>query len=312
MYTNKKIDLWSLAVPLWQIAHLRGPVAFIMTPGRQIIIRKLPSKREYFIDKELGLFQIKPEVAFFINKTAVYFYDMRNQNPIDPAIMNELWKWANFQGIYKIRRVDVEQAKKLRAQGGNIAKLKEDQEAVKRQTRTFMSEVLAKIKIENKNIENRQKQEVGTESETDEYTKYSEEDSNFVIVKNLYDHGYIDAKQAGILNHKLTTRELQSTDDLLKEIESFTDVYVSLPITNEMERILDEYHTYRPRDVINIVQQLSKIKRGLGNLRTKPVINWFPATYLLFGALGVGIVIMLYFTYGQQAVSPTDIIPKHP
>src|SRR5690349_7735592 len=109
MLVNKKLDLWSLAVPLWQIAHLRGPVAFIVTPGRQIIIRKLPSKKEYFIDKELGLFQIKPEVAFFINKTAVYWYDMRNQNPVDPTIMNELWKWANFQGLYKIRRVDVAQ-----------------------------------------------------------------------------------------------------------------------------------------------------------------------------------------------------------
>ncbi len=312
MIGNRTIDLWSLAIPLWQIAHLRGPVAFIMTPGRQIIVRKLPKMKKYFIDKDLGLFQIKPEVAFFIGKTATYFYDMRNQNPVDPRLMNDLWKWGNFQGIYKIRRVDVEQAKQLRVTGYTVEKLKEEQERVRLSTRAFMSKVLDEIKDKNIKIDLTKKQEVGSENDVDEYEKISPEDANFVIVKNLYKFGYIDAKQSAILDHKLTTREILSTDDLLSHIETFTSVYVSQPITNEMERILDDYHTYTPSDVVGIISALSKIKRGLGNLRTKPVINWFPATYILFGCLGIGIVIMLYMTYGQTAGVPSEIIPKHP
>ncbi|GAH20808.1 unnamed protein product, partial [marine sediment metagenome] len=40
----------------------------------------------------------------------------------------------------------------------------------------------------------------------------------YLIVKNLFDHGYIDAKQSVNLNHKLTLGQIKTTDDLLHEI----------------------------------------------------------------------------------------------
>lgn len=297
-YQNKKLDLWSLYVPFHRITQLRVPVALIITPGKQIIIRKLPKKKEYFIDKELGMFQIKPEYVFFIGKTATYLYDIRNQNPIDPGILNELWKWANFQGLYKIRRADVEHAKRLRNK--DLSNLHEEVSNEKRALRTFGHKVIDSIKKQNEVIEKRKKEEAGSDDDKEEYKKFSDDDQNFIIIKNMYENGYIKAEQATILNHDLTTRQIRSTDDLLNKLESFCDVYVSKPIPIELERVLDDYHTYKPQDIIPLISQLAKIHKGLKGLRTKPVINWFPATYLLFGALGVIIIIMIWATYGNQ------------
>lgn len=308
MAQNFKLDLWSLYVPTYQISILRGPVAFILTPGKDIVVRKMPKKREYFIDKNLGLFQIKPEYAFTLNKSTVYFYDMRNQNTIDPLILNDLWKWANAQGIFKIRRVDVKQAIELRSKDSTI--LKEEREKARLTVRAFMHKVLESIEEKNKATEAKKEAEAGLSEDKDEYKKISPEDSQFLIVQNLYEKGYIDAKEATILNHKLTKKEIQSTDQLLDEIDSFNKVFVNRPIPIECERILDDFHTYRPRDVIGIIKEATKINKGLKGLRTKPIVNWFPAMYILFGALAIGIIIMLYFTYAPQGTGGVDLI--HP
>ena len=116
-YKTKKFDsnLINLFIPWYSLSQLRKPAAIIIYK-RQLIIKQLPDKSDYFIDKDLGMFEINPDKAFFLNKTAVYFYDTRNQNAIHPGILDELYKWAHLQGLYKIRRVDVEHARRLRNQ----------------------------------------------------------------------------------------------------------------------------------------------------------------------------------------------------
>ena len=116
-YKVKKFDpnLINLFIPLYTLSQLRKQAAIIIN-GRQLIIKQLPDKKDYFIDKDLGMFEINPDKAFFLNKTAVYFYDVRNQNAIHPGLLHELSTWANHQGLYKIRRIDVEHAKRLRNQ----------------------------------------------------------------------------------------------------------------------------------------------------------------------------------------------------
>lgn len=303
---QKKFDLnlLSLYVPSYQISQLKTPGAFILN-GKQLVFRKLPKNRDYFFDPDFGLFEIKPKDAYFFGNVPIYFYDVRNQNPIEPEIFAELFQWATSQGLYKIRRIDVEHAKRLRHV--DQANLIEETKRAKLETRAFTSKVIEKVDEHNKSVEDRQGKEQGDPGSS-EYKKYNDADTQFIIVDNLFKKGYIDPFQASILNHKLTTRKINSVDDLLHEIDTFTDVYVSKPISMEFERILDDYHTYQPSSIIQIIQQVTKITKGLKNLRTKPIVNWFPATYLLFGCLGVGIVIMLYMTYGQQT-APLPQIP---
>lgn len=272
--------------------------------GKQVIFRKMPSKRDYFIDPDFGLFEIKPEKAYFPGSSPMYIYDVRNQNPIEPEIFAELFQWANSNGIYKIKRADIEHGSRLREM--SQGELMDQNQIAKRETKEMIDKIQASVEIKNQEIELKRQAEQGS-ALSDEYKKYTELDSQFIIVENLLKHNYIDKNQASILNHKLTVKKINSMDDLLHEIDIFTDVHVSKPIKMELERVLDDFHTYRPSNVIQIIQLASKITKGLKNLRTKPLINWFPSTYLLFGALGVGIVIVLYLTYGQNSMS--SVIP---
>jgi len=298
----KKIDpnLLSMHVPLYQITHSKVPIALIIN-GKQIIFRKMPNKRDFFLDPDFGLFEIKPEKAYFPGTSPLYMYDVRNQNPIEPEIFQELFDWANSNGLYKIRRVDIEHGATLR--GMQQSDLMNQQELAKREISGMIEKVKTGIDIKNKQIELQQKAEQGTEA-SQEYHKYDDRDLQFIIVQKLLEYSYIDNAQAGILNHKLTVGKISTSDELLHEIDEFTNVHVSKPIKMELERVLDEFHTYRPSNVIQIIQLASKITKGLKNLRTKPLVNWFPATYLLFGCLGVGIIVVLYLTYGQHATPP--------
>lgn len=296
-YKQRKFDsnFINMFTPWYAVSQLRGNCAIIIN-GRQLIIKQMPKNKDYFIDKELGMFEINPDKSFFLNKTAVYFYDVRNQNAIHPGLLNDLYTWATHQGLFKIRRVDVEHAKRLRnMEGSNLVT---QMESTKKETRIFMAKVLKEIKKENEKTKDLQKQQTGTEEESEDYKMITEENERYLIVQNMFEHGYIDMKQSDNLNHKLKLRQITSTDDLLHELESFCDVYVTKPISHELERILDDFHTFKPRDIIGYIKDLSKIRKGLKQLRTKPIINWFPSMYILFGALGIGIIYVLYSQYG--------------
>ena len=309
---KRSIDMMNLYVPTYQISQLRTPVAFIMN-GRQIIIKKLPKNRDYFIDRDLGMFEINPDKSFFINKTLVYIYDVRNQNAINPGLLDELYRWANLQGIYKIRRADVEQAKRLRTDG-SLENLRKEMEQRRLNTRKFMAKVLKEIEKENIAKKEEQKQATGESGEDEEYKKIDDYQANFIITENLFNNGYISREQAQNIDYKLARKEITTTDQLLNEIESFCNVYVTKPITNENERILDEFHTYKPRDIIGYIKELSKIRKGMKNLRTKPVINWFPSMYILFGAIGILLFYMIFTSYGGGggSILPSEIIPTNP
>lgn len=307
-YKVKRFDsnLINLFTPWYALSQLKKPAAIIINK-RQLIVKQLPDKSDYFIDKDLGMFEINPDKAFFLNKTAIYFYDVRNQNAIHPGILDELYKWANLQGLYRIRRVDAEHAKRLRNQ--DLTNLNDQMSQQKKETRKFMADILSQIKTKNESVKQLQQQETGTIEESEEYHMTTPEEERYIIVQNMFEHGYVDAKQSDILNHKLRLRQIGTTDDLLHELESFCDIYVTRPISHELERILDDFHTYKPRDIIGYIKELSKIRKGLKNLRTKPVINWFPSMYILFAFLGIGIVYMLYAQYGGE-IDTSSFIPQ--
>jgi hypothetical protein len=304
-YKQRKFDndFISMFVPWYELSQLRGSGAVIFN-GRQIIIKKMPKNTEYFIDKNLGIFEINPDKAFFLNKTPIYFYDVRNQNALDLGLLEDLYQWGNHNGLYKIRRVDVEHGARLR----NVeeSKLNEVKAQEKRETRKFMASVLSKIRIDNEETEKKRELD-GGEEESEEYAQIDEHDSNFLIVKNLFDNGYIDSKQAENLNHKLTLKTITKTDELLHEIDSFTNVYVTKPISNSLERVLDDFHTYKPRDIVEIIKSCVKIRKGIDKLRTKAVTNWFPSMYILFGAIGVILAYMI-ISSGSFTI-PEGVIP---
>lgn len=361
-------DFMSVKVPWYELSQWNGQAAIIIN-GRQLIIKKLPKNKEYFIDKNLGMYFIKHDRSFFLNKCEVFFYDVRNQNPLDPGLTHELYKWANNQGLYKIRRVDVKHAIRLRAMiegqkklvankksqikeiddaieklqveldssdSMDSKKIKElekqktelekdrileevklenvnnillDQlEAEKRATRRFIQNIRDDVKKENEETEKNMEKERGNPS-SDEYHIKSEDEINYLITENLFNNGYIDEKQQLTLNKKLRSKEILTTDDLLNEIDSFTTKYVVEPISHELERLLDDYYTYNPRNIIMYISWLHKMRNGINKLRTKAVFNWFPSMYILFAAVGIIMFYMIWTSGTFSSVDPTKIIP---
>lgn len=358
----------SVKVPWYELSQFTGQAAIIIN-GRQLIIKKLPKNKEYFIDKNLGMYYIKHDRSFFLNKCEIFFYDVRNQNPIDLGLTNELYKWANNQGIYKIRRADVHHAIRLRTmlegQKTIIAKKQEeinsivaslenvntdldsedplnkkqvaaligkkaelekelelaktklsetnnlliDQlEAEKRSTRRFMTKVREDVKEENERTLDRLQKEQG-DPHSDEYHIKSEFETNYLITLNLFNNGYIDEKQRNTLDKKLRNKEILTTDDLLNEIDSFTELHVTQPISYELERLLDDYYTYNPRNIVLYISILHKIRNGINKLRTKAVINWFPSMYILFGAVGIIMFYMIWSSGTFTGTTPTNLVP---
>lgn len=285
------MNLW---IPTYQIQQSRVPVALIKV-GKQGYIRKLPPKSKYFYDKDLGLFEINPDRAIIINKTEFYIYDIRNAKGIDVGTLQNLLAWADRQGIYKIRRSDVEHGIRLRTR--DLKKLIDESDATKRTIRAFIIDIKKHIQEQNAKTEAAKKAEVGLEDNPDEYHIIDEDEENLNIVDNLFKNGYIDAKQMTILKHRLKKGEISNQDELLNEIDGLSVVHVSEPIPMDLERFLDDYHTYDPPSIVGIVTRLAKIYKGFKNLRTKPVINWFPWTYILGGCLGVAVVIMIIMNY---------------
>ena len=308
-YQQRKFDndFMSVKVPWFEISQFNGNCAIIIN-GRQLILKKLPKKTEYFVDKDLGIFEINPDKSFFLNKTAVYFYDVRNQNALHPGTLNELYKWANSQGMYKIRRVDLKHARRLSAMDASNGKLLDQMESQKKANRKLMASVLQKVDTENQQKKEAVEKEQGNPN-SDEYRLYDENDKCYLITKNLFDNGYIDVEERRNLDHKLTLGHIKTVDDLMKEVDDFSTVFVTKPISHELERILDDFHTYKPRDIVNLIKDLSKIRSGIKKLRTKAVVNWFPSMYILFGALGIGVIYILYEQYSGGGGEFSSIIP---
>ena len=211
--------------------------------------------------------------------------------------MQELYDWANHQGIYHIRRVDIRHAAELRARG--LIDLTAEQERKRQSTRSFVANVLAEIDNKNREIKQQQQAE-GGQASMDEYRPINEEQGTYIITEQLYSQGYISHAQREKLNTQLRQKQIVKLDQFLEAVDDFTQVYVNRPVSNELERVLDDYHTYAPKDILQLIEIASKTTKGLKSLRTKPIINWFPATYLLFAALGVAIVIMIIMTYTPE------------
>ena len=194
-YNQNKYDsnLINMFTPWYAVSQLRGNCAIIIN-GRQLIVKQMPKKKDYFIDKELGMFEINPDKSFFLNKTAVYFYDVRNQNAIHPGILNDLYTWATHQGLFKIRRVDVEHAKRLRNM--DSSNLNEQMENTKKETRIFMAKVLKEINKQNEQTKELQKQQTGSAEESEDYKQITPEQefSKIIFLRIKITFSYLSCK----------------------------------------------------------------------------------------------------------------------
>ena len=286
---NDFLNLASLYIPTYQITTSKVPVAIIFAPGKQLLVRKLPAREKYFVDPDWGLFEIKPEYVQFMNKTPVYFFDTRNQNPFSPTLMAEMYRWAERNQITKLTRKHISQGIRLRKM--NSEQIKEEDkkqlEAMTISIRTLEKE----ISEHNKKVQTLQENEDASnlEGQSGELAEITEIQTNFLIVKQLALESYITKEEAIILEDKLKNKSL-SFEEMIDYLKETKLMEVSEALPHGLDLIADNFHTYEPKDAITIIKMLSKLNKGFKGLRTTKPKNWFPATYLLFGAIGIMIL----------------------
>ena len=128
----------------------------------------------------------------------------------------------------------------------------------------------------------------------------SEDGKMYKITSLLFSNGYINGDEATKLNNQITRREIVTVDDMFNALDQFTKVFVREPLDGSVERVINEFGTYQPKDFLMLLDSGVKNQKSLKNLRTKPIVNWAPASYLLFGAIGVAIVVMVLFSGGEM------------
>lgn len=281
-------------IPTYQITTSKVPVAFLFAPGRQILTRKLPPHSKYFVDPDWGLFEIKPEHVHFMNKTPIYFFDTRNQNPFSPELMAELYKWAERNKITTLTRKHIFQGIKLRNKSAN--EITEQNKKDLAGMTIIIKDLQKEIANHNASVAQLQESEdsANIEGNTGELAPISEIQTNFLIIKQLALESYITKEDALILEDKLRNKAISFEEmiDYLKETK-LMDVSEALP--DGLDLVAEHYHTYEPKDAIHIMTMLSKLNKGFKGLRTQKPKNYFPATYLLFGAIAV-MVLLQYVT----------------
>lgn len=297
---NDFLNLASIYVPTYQITTSKVPVAIIFAPGKQLLVRKLPARSKYFVDPDWGLFEIKPEYVHFMNKTPVYFFDTRNQNPFSPELLAELSRWADRNQITTLTRKHIFQGIRLRRQNKESVAVQNESE-IKKMT-IIIKDLQTEIAQHNENVikTKEDEDEANLEGNTGELAPISEIQTNYLIIKRLATESYITYEDAVILEEKIQngTMNFESLIDYLKETR-LMDVSEALP--NGLDLVAANFHTYEPKDAINIIKMLSKLNKGFQGMRVTKPKNWFPATYILFGM--VGIMMLLQFAQGGIDVS---------
>ncbi len=289
---NNFLNLSNLHIPSYQITTSKVPVGIIFAPGKQLLVRKLPPNSKYFVDPDWGLFEIKPEYVHFMNKTPVYFFDTRNQNPFSPELLAELHRWAEKNKLTKITRKNIFQGIKLRTQSKE--KLQQQSKLDTEKMTVIIKSLQKEIAQHNENITQTRENEdsAGLEGASGELAPISEIQTNYLIIKQLATESYITSEDAIILEDKIKNKTL-TFEGLIDYIKGTQLLETTTALPHGLDLIAENFHTYEPKDAINIMVSLSKLNKGFKGLRTTKPKNWFPASYMLFGV--VGVIVLLQF-----------------
>jgi len=281
-------DTYHWHIPFYKLSMSKTPVAMIFTPGRQIELVKLRESQKFFIHKEFGLFEIKQEFVFFINKVAVYFFDTRNQNPLNLPLMNELYKWAYQNKMSVITRQNIRDGINLRIFGKDKTTEK-NKEKIK-----IIEKKIDKIKKESleHNIKRRKTSQDDIEGLDAEEPEITEKEITFKIIKIMLNDKIIDFDKALMYQRRLSSGDLQ-INDFIDELKEFEKITVNFPLEHRLDMVLPDFHTYNPKDILGVISMATKIDKGLKHLRVKPLKGGFNPAYILFGIIGAVIFLMM-------------------
>ena len=231
--------------PSWDLRVANFPVAQIFLPNGHVelikvkLLKGLPTM---FYVKPWGFFRLDPKKRVTYQKTAMYYYDVRSANPIDPFVLTELIEFAKKNKLAKITRKDVQQGIRIRQK---VRKgLEKD---------TAIEQIRKELKITAEQL-NQAVIEINTLAQDEKNVRIPRD---YALIDNLEAKSLIDSEQAMLYKTKLENSEI-NFEQLLIELEQLNFMSVNTPLSISAELFLDDYHTYPPSEVITGIQ-LSRI-----------------------------------------------------
>lgn len=271
-----------MGLPAMDLALTKQPIAMVMKPGRHLEFRKIKLiSSKFFIMKPWGLFEFDSDKWSKYDRNSVYFYDVRSGKPFPLAWLKELESFAKKNKLHKIRRKDIRQAsflRKLKAKGMKddeaLAKIKEEEDMAKKNINNTIEEVNAKLAAELGQ---------NTDIDPNEYAS--------VIIDELVGKKLIERHEGFSLKMRMIKGEIDF-EDFVKKLEELKTVEINTPISLELEKIIEDYHTYEPAIVDAFIDRCEKVGDKIKKMGTPVVKNITPYLYIfliIIGAIIAGV-----------------------
>lgn len=283
-----------MGLPALDLALTKNPIALMINPAKRLEIRKIKLiSSKFFMVKPWGVFEIDQTKAIPLadGRNNIYFYDVRNAKPFDMTMLKELEDYGKKNQLSKIKRKDLRQGSLLR---GFLAK-GHDKHASLEKVRAMEEDSRIKIHdiIEGINTQISEKHDAGPEEGQAPQGEIDVNEYTSVIIDELVSKKLIERFEGFNLKLRMIKGEI-SLEELLKKLENLKTVEINSPVSMELEKVLDDFHSYEPSVVDAFIDRAEKIGDKIKKMGTPTIKNFMPFMYI-FLILIVAIVLGVVF-----------------
>lgn len=267
-----------MGFPALDVALTKLPLALVLKPGNALEVRKIKFiSSKYFLMKPWGIFEVDTNKWVKYDKNHLYFYDVRNAKPFPMTYLKELEEFAQKNKLHKIRRKDVRQASMLRkklTQGKTVDQALEEIKASEEQEKILINQTIEEI---NERLQNElgkttpEGETVQVEVDPKEYTS--------IIIDELVKKNLIERHEGFALKLRMIKGEI-TIDEFIQKLEQLKVVEINSPISMELEKIIEDFHTYEPAIVDAFIDRAEKIGEKIKKMGTPVVKNFMPILYI--------------------------------
>ncbi|MEO9308977.1 MAG: hypothetical protein ABI337_01625 [Nitrososphaera sp.] len=267
-----------MGFPALDISLTKLPIALVLKPGNALEVRKIKLiSSKFFLMRPWGIFEIDPTKWVKYDKNHVYFYDVRNAKPFPLSYLKELEDFAKKNQLHKIRRKDVRHASILRKR----LAAGEDRETALRNIQMSEDRVKAEIEATIEQVNESIQKELVQQTPEGEQVQLQVDIEEYisVIIDQLLKKKLIEKHEAFALKTRMAKGEV-TVDEFIEKIAELKLVEIHTPIGMELEKVIEDFHTYEPAIVDAFIDRAEKIGEKIKKMGTPVVRNFMPVMYI--------------------------------
>lgn len=296
-----KMAFKRMHIPLAEIYMKKGPVAWIKI-GHEKFPFSIKPRNGYFVlhnNRVKGIFKLDHKSMYLMGKTPCWDYNYKNMNPIDDVLCEELHKFADTNGLTKIKRSHVKQSQRLRTWYKRKQNLDEAmQELEKDHSKAFMAmETGIRSSIDEIN-ESVQKENEGLQQGEVE-KKPTKHQYSLLLIDHLLSKGLLDEQEHRTFLYKLENGQLEF-QQLITELRDANIVSINEPLREDVEMFLDDFGSQDPLQMSGHVDDLRLDRKNLKTMTAVPVKQIIPGAVIIAVFIGGSIALVVVSSNWDQ------------